>query len=443
MEKQAIKYYRDIMSEMHLIDSHAHIPPEAAFKNLPKDFSEVIDYAYNDLVSAGMPINQWHSPFDGYAPMALSDGVDPLYKEPSPEEKWEIVKNYWPFVKNMGPGICARKTLQMFFGVDDFTDETVPLINARLPELQKKTYQEFYDQVKVDKVVNIAVHGSYGNPPTEKLEALIYTDLLTEPVNRDYVQFLESVTGQDIFSLDSYVKALDTYLEQEVKEHGIKGFKLHTTSFIRELEFSLTSKAEAELAFDKILTTTARGSLLSGKGRSYDEMYPLHNYLQNHLIQKSIELQVPVQIHTGTFGGSNGGKLQNSNPVLLSSLLLRYPQARFDFLHSGFPYTRELGEMVREFPNLSINVTWMQLLSPRAFLDYMCELAFWVPVNKIIGYGSDELTVLNSCAAAEMYRDDMARILASLTESGDMTEKDALFFAKRISYDNAKEHFRL
>lgn len=443
MEKERISYYRDVMDEMHLIDSHAHIPPQAAFQKMPKDFTEVIDYAYNDLVSAGMPINKWHSPFDGYAPMALSDGIDPLYQEPSPEEKWEIVKQYWPYVRNMGPGICARKTLKMFFGVDDFTDDTVPVINEKLPELQKKTYKEMYDSVKVDKVVNIAVHGSYGNPPTEVMEALIYTDLLTEPVNRDYIQFLESVTGTDIFSMDSYITALDQYLEDEVKNHSIKGFKLHTTSFIRELEFSMTSKADAELAFDKILTSTCRGSLLSGKGRSYDEMYPLHNYLQNHLIQKSIELNVPVQIHTGTFGGSNGAKLQNSNPVLLSGMLMRYPQARFDFLHSGFPYMRELGEMVREFPNLSVNVTWLQLLSPAAFRTYMHELALWVPCNKVIGYGSDELTVLNSCAAAEMYRDYMAVVLADLTQSKDLTEKDAIFYAKRVSYDNAKEHFHL
>lgn len=443
MNNTSEQYYREIMSEMHLLDSHAHIPPEAAFQNEPKDFTEVVDYAYNDLISAGMKINDLHSPFDGFPPMSLSDGFDPLYKEPSVEEKWEIIKKYWPYVKNMGPGICARKTLQMYFGVDDFTDETIPAINAKFAELQKKSYREFYDEVKVDKVVNIAINGSYGNPATDVFSPLIYTDLVTEPVNRDYVQFLESVTKKNIFSLDSYVQALDDYLEKEVKENGMKGFKLHTTSFMRELEFSMPSKAAAELEFDKMITSTARGSLLSGKGRSYDEMHSLHNYLQNHLIQKSIELDVPVQIHTGTFGGSNGAKLYNSNPTLLSDLLIRYPQAKFDFLHSGFPYFNELAEMTREFPNLKLNVTWMQLLSPIEFIQYMEKLALWIPSNKIIGYGSDELTVLNSCATAEMYRDYMAKVLSDLTTNGYMTEKDAIFFANRVSRENAVEHFKL
>ena len=141
MDKQMIQYYRDIMADMHLIDSHAHIPPEAAFQNLPLDFTEIVDYSYNDLVSAGMPISELHSPFDGFKPMGLSDGYDPLYKNPSMEEKWKIIKKYWPMVRNMGPGISARKTLQMFFGVDDFTDEMIPVINKRLPDLQKKTYE--------------------------------------------------------------------------------------------------------------------------------------------------------------------------------------------------------------------------------------------------------------------------------------------------------------
>ena len=443
MEKQTIQYYRDIMADMHFIDSHAHIPPEMAFQNIPKDFMEVIDYSYNDLVSAGMSKNSLRHPFDGFAAMGVTDGVDVLYKTPSTEEKWEIVKTYWPYVRNMGPGISARMTLKKYFGVEDFTDETISIISAKFPELQKKTYKELYDDVKVDKVVNVAIHGSYGNPPTEKLAALIYTDLLTEPVNRDYIQFLESVTGKDIYSLDTYVDALDEYLEKEVKENGISGFKLHTTSFIRKLDFTTVSKDEASKAFDTILTTTTRGALLSSKERSYDEMLPLHNYLQNHLVQKSIELNVPVQIHTGTFGGSNGAKLENTNPIHLSGLLMKYPQAKFDFLHTGFPYNKEMGEMVREYPNLKVNVTWLQLLSPRDFISYMEQLPMWIPINKILGYGSDELTVLNSCVAAEMYRDYMARVLADLVESGDMTEKDVILYANLISRENAKEHFNL
>ena len=305
------------------------------------------------------------------------------------------------------------------------------------------SYNELYDGVKVDKVVNIAINGSYGYAPTAKMQQMIYTDTFTEPTNRDYVQFLESVTDTAIYSLDSYVEALDKFLESEIKEKGMKGFKLHTTSFIRSLKFDLSSKAEAEVAFDKMLTTSVRGSLLSVKGRSYDEMIPVHNYLQNHLMSKAIELDVPVQIHTGTFGGSNGVKLYNSNPILLSTLLMRYPQVKFDFLHTGFPYNRELGEMVREFPNLKVNVTWLQMLSPRAFIDYMEELALWVPANKVIGYGSDELTVLNSCACAEIYRDYMARIMADLVNSGDMTEQDVIYFANRVSRENAIDHFKL
>lgn len=92
-----------------------------------------------------------------------------------------------------------------------------------------------------------------------------------------------------------------------------------------------------------------------------------------------------------------------------------------------------------------IFIIWKRkkLLSPIEFIQYMEKLALWIPSNKIIGYGSDELTVLNSCAAAEMYRDYMAKILSDLTSNGYMTEKEVIFYANRVSRENAKEHFNL
>ena len=47
------------------------------------------------------------------------------------------------------------------------------------------SYNELYDGVKVDKVVNIAINGSYGYAPTAKMQQMIYTDTFTEPTNRD------------------------------------------------------------------------------------------------------------------------------------------------------------------------------------------------------------------------------------------------------------------
>lgn len=68
-------------------------------------------------------------------------------------------------------------------------------------------------------------------------------------------------------------------------------------------------------------------------------------------------------------------------------------------------------------------------------------MALWVPSNKIIGFGCDEFNVLNSCACAEIYRDLMAEVLTELVDENRMTEKDAIFYANRVSRENVYDHW--
>lgn len=442
MEKERIKYYRDIMADMHLASAHSHIPAERVFHDEPFSFINIIGYCIPDLVSVGMPKKGVRNLSVGVDELHVSYGYDLEPDNLSINEKWEIVKKYWPYVRNIGSGLHARKTLQMFFGVDDLTDETIPIIEKKIPEIQKKTYKELYESVKIDKVMGVSLGGSRKNPSTDLVPQQLYSDTYTQPCDRASVHLLEDLSGISIYSLNTYVQALDKYIDDEIKA-GMVGFKWHITPFMREHSYDLPNQQEASAALDKILTGPTRGSLFSALGYSYQEMKPLHDYLQNHLIHKAIEYDVPLQIHTGTFGVTSGNKLENSRPSLLSTMFMRYPQAKFNLLHSSWPYCREVAEIARQFPNVYLNTTWMQIISPIAFKDYMKEWALWVPTKKILGYGCDEFNVLNSCACAEIYRDLMSEVLAELTEEGRMTEKDAIFYANRVSRENVYDHWKL
>ena len=184
--------------------------------------------------------------------------------------------------------------MKLFFGTEDFTDEAVENFDKKLPGWKRKSYKELFALYKIDRVMNVSLGGSRSNPPTDILEQQLYTNQFTQPVSRDTPYLLEKLTGIPIYSLDTYMDALDQFLESEVKEGGMKGFKLHLTSFNRELKFNLVDKFDAEKALDKILTSIPRGSLGSAFGHSYHEMRPLHDYLQNHLLGKAVELNVPV-----------------------------------------------------------------------------------------------------------------------------------------------------
>ncbi|OUO37932.1 amidohydrolase family protein [Flavonifractor sp. An306] len=443
MKQEIYKYYKSVLDETHLADAHAHLAPEAEWHSGHSDITDIFLYCLPDLISAGMSRDDLHLPTEGVPAFHASFGEPYRPDTRSNLEKWQVMKPYWPFVRKMGSGVHARRVMKLFFGAEDLTDETVEIFEKKLPDWKKTSYKELFSAYKIDRVMNVSLGGSRSNPPTDILEQQLYTDQFTQPVSRDTPYLLEKLTGIPIYSLDTYMEALDQFLESEVREGGMKGFKLHLTSFNRELKFDLVDKFDAEKALDKIFTSIPRGSLGSAFGHSYNEMRPLHDYLQNHLLGKAVELNVPVQIHTGTFGSSMGFNLPNSNPTLLTDTILRYPRVKFDLLHCGWPYARELGEMARSMDNVWINTTWLQILSPVAYKQFMKEWLLQIPINKIFGFGSDELNPLSTCACADVYRELCAQVFAELVEDNLLSEKEALFMIQRISKDNVYDHWNL
>lgn len=443
MNKQMYEHFRKIMENIHLANSHTHLPPESHWHGVPRDFTQIIAYCVPDLMSAGMPKDNLHTVTEADPGLHVTYGTPFEPDIRTSLEKWEAVKPYWKYVRNTGSGMHARRVLELFFGCDDLTDETIPLIDEKFLELQKKSYKQIFEDFKIDKTIGVAFGGSRENPPTETVDQQLFSDPYSQPLHRGTIALLEKLSGLSIYSLDSYVAALDKYLDYEIKEVGMVGFKWHTTPFIRENVFDVPNKVDAEEALNKILTSIPLGSLYSGIGRSYEEMKPLHDYLQHHIIEKSIELNVPLQIHTGTFGASMGFNLQYSNPTLLTNLVMRYPKAKFNLLHSSWPYSRELGEMARIFENVYINAAWMQIISPEAFKKFMKEWLLQVPTNKILAFGCDEFNPLNTCACADIYRDLMAQVLAEMVEENLITEADAIYMAQRVSRDNVLEHWNI
>ena len=153
MKQEIYEYYKGIMDETHLADAHAHLLPEAAWNNVPSSFTEIFMYCIPDLVSAGMSRDDLHLPTEGVPAFHASYG-EPFHPDTrSSMEKWQIMKPYWNFVRKMGTGIHARRVLKLFFGVDVLSDKTIPIFEAKLPELQKKSNKELFNEFKIDRVI--------------------------------------------------------------------------------------------------------------------------------------------------------------------------------------------------------------------------------------------------------------------------------------------------
>lgn len=259
---------------------------------------------------------------------------------------------------------------------------------------------------------------------------------------RSDIHRLEIESNHEIYSLKTYLHALDIILEQGLKQ-GLTGIKWHRLGWIRDIYYPAEDAHTAEKCLNRILLMPARGGQISDTPVGFDEMYPFQNYIQHYLVQKSIELDLPVQIHTGIPGGSYGGQIAHNKPTHLVNLFLKYPQARFDLLHASYPYMGELTALVKLFPNVYMNTAWFELLSPLAAKQYLREWISSIPINKIFAFGGDQLNVLLSCAYAELVRDNLAEILTTEVTEGKMTEDYALTIADCLLRKNAWEYFKL
>jgi predicted TIM-barrel fold metal-dependent hydrolase len=162
----------------------------------------------------------------------------------------------------------------------------------------------------------------------------------------------------------------------------------------------------------------------------------------HQVIQRAIEIDLPIQIHTGLQEGS-GNFLVNSNPLHLVNLLIEYREARFDLFHAGYPYQGEMATLGKNFANAYVDLCWVHVISPWVARQTLHELIETVPANKIFAFGGDYFFVEGTYGHACMARNNVAKVLAEKVEMDYLTEDEAVALARRYLRENAIRFFRL
>jgi len=424
---------RQEIAQIPLVDAHNHLPTESEWLDQPelfgysRDFTAFLGYARGDLVKAGMPLD------------ALAGSL-------TPAEKWGRIHPYWPYIRYTGPGAVCRRALRLFCDVDDLTDETIPLINERVQALwQPGLYQKlFKEQYRIEVTVNTRnvepVTETYGDA---FFAPLLYTDLFTLTQSRKDIGRLEAASGQAIYSLKTFLLALDAVIEQGVTQKGWVGIKWHKIPYLRTADYATQDAQAAEDRLVRILRMPAKGGHGWDAAVGLDEMRPFQDYVQHHLVQQAIEWDVAIQIHTGQLGSSQGAQVANTRPSHLVDLFLQYPQARFDLLHGSFPYMGELGALAQIFANVYINMSWLEVVSPEAARQYLSEWLTSMPSNKVFAFGGDQKSPFLVCASAEIVRDNLAEALAAKVGRGEISREHVIEVARWYLHDNAWRYFQL
>ena len=97
--------------------------------------------------------------------------------------------------------------------------------------------------------------------------------------------------------------------------------------------------------------------------------------------------------------------------------------------------------LAKQFPNVSLDLAWVQVIVPQGARTGLSHMLDAVPVNKIHGFGGDYMVPLNIWGALEMARENIAIVLSEKVENGHMTESDAVDIAWKLLNRNAQDIF--
>jgi uncharacterized protein len=360
MANDVTGYLYRMTDQIPLIDTHEHIERDAQGRYYGSDLFDLIKntfYLWADLISSGMPAEPWTA------------------EETDDEKKWQVLRRHLPNVVASGyyRGIVRGVQAVHGFEYDVFDDSNWRSLNERIRKAYADpgwTVRIMREKTHIQWAIN-DVDG-FNMDRSMFLPSLKFDYLLRggTPSGREVIKQLD---GEDLTGFDEYIDFLGRKLTA-FKGNGAVALKT-VTPYYRGFDYDEVSEEDAKRAYQE---TAEPGP---------SEKKIVEDFAFHVVVQKAIELDLPIQVHTGLLAW-NTIVLPHCNPTQLNSLFLRYPQCRFILFHGGYPFSDELGVLVKTFPHVYLDLCWMPWISPvltRRFLDLWLEI---VPSNKFM-WGGD------------------------------------------------------
>ncbi|MDO8587790.1 MAG: amidohydrolase family protein [Armatimonadota bacterium] len=417
-QSSALESLRDFIRQVPLVDTHEHLDSEESWLSQKADISHLFrHYASCDLVSAGMP------PAD--LAQVRSEQVDS-------ETKWELLEPYWIKARNTTYCRALDIAIRDLYGLPGLSRETYGSVMKKMDESRRPGW---YREVLKDKAnieISVIVKWDPGLDPDFFVQSINLDEFATVS-NRPSANALAERTGKSIYSLQDLVSALDVTFEKLVAD-GAVAIKCGL-AYSRPIFFENATQHEAEQVFNRAFRRR-------GEGASWDECKPLQDFMIHQIVRRAEAHGLAMQFHTGIQEG-NGNYVADTNPTRLTNLFMMYRNARFDIFHAGFPYSRELGVIAKNFPNVYPDMCWMHVIGAAPARNILDEWLDLIPANKILAFGGDYRMVEGVYGHSVIARENVARVLADRVERGDQTLDEAHEIAERILRLNARELFRL
>jgi len=344
----------------------------------------------------------------------------------------------WQYAATTGYGEAARLAVRKLFGLEFCYENREEINRAYWDFMEGKSAAQIYGElyrianirgVIVDRYQDsfkrLEIFQGAGYPPFMK--QTIRFDRLMMEVPSEEMSVFEKESGVSVHTLKDFTDALRSYATKARAAGKLAAFKM-ALSYQRPLGFDNVSPRVAAKVWDD-----------HRMGRK-PALVPLTDYLVHFVLQMSVELGVPVQMHTGYLAGTRQD-LRRADPSPLIPLFQQYDKARFDLFHAGWPHSEMFGAIGKNFPNVWLDLCWAWAMSPRQMERILYEWLGEVPYNKIFGFGGDTWTPFTMLGYAEQARRGVANVMERVVREGLYDAKTAADIARRILHDNAAEFY--
>lgn len=446
-EPLATRLYQEVRG-LPLVCPHGHVEPslladpEARFPDPVELFLRPDHYLLRMLYSQGLELEPY---------------LDP---ESDPEKLWADFARHYHLFWGTPSGVWLDHQLHDTFGID------VPLQESTASQI----YHELARQLAGSDFRPRALYERFG------IEVLCTTDAATDSLDGHRRLREEGWRGRMLptFRPDRLLWAGGPDWLQEVSRLGemsgleVTGFKPFLEALwtrratFKELGCVATdhgaetpfteklSKVEAERLFEKAL----------GGEIDHAEATRLQAGLLLEMAAMSVEDGLVMQLHPGSLRNHNTRLFERHGPDRgadipvateftrnLRPLLEEFghrPELRLIvFTLDESTYARELAPLAGHYPALLLGPPWWFHDSPRGMLRYFDQVMETAGVFNTAGFNDDTRAFCSIPARHDLWRRVSCRWLAEQVADGVLTEERASRLARELSYDRARQAYRL
>jgi uncharacterized protein len=393
-----------------VIDAHSHLPVEAeGLATLPDLFGRIIaHYSPTTLLAAGFNHSrEW-----------LRDGSVPL------SERWAAFAPYLDLIRESGYFRSACRTAKILFDIDDINEGTYAELSRRISAFSRPGYYSriLKDLCQIRAVIN------QGTWTDNKYAFTVYRGFMGLETGSPEVLTRAFQVCRHDGEMNGPEDFLDLWFSR-CRQTGCLGIKMCSDFLTDPPDQAAAAAAFSALAENRL---TPAGAV------------DLGIWMTDRLLKKCGKEGLVVAVHCGLVW-TVGADFYQYHPKSAFLMSLRHPQTTFDLYHAGIPWVREIAVMANQSPNIFLNMTWAYQISPDMMTHALNEWLDLVPVNKIIGFGSDAVPVEKTAGALDLSRECIAEALAARLQNRgtSLTLTRAANLCRLFLYDNPARIYNL